>query len=491
MAHMLKLKAQAVPHLVDEYQRDRDPELYRGNIDPSRTHLNYNLRPHDVAQVVRDSIATHEQTAGRQIRSDANVLCDWVVTQPPEVKPEDSRRFFECVATFLEGRYGKENVLGAYVHMDETTPHMHAPVLPMLDGKLQASKVIDRADLRSFHGDLGKAVDKELGYHVSIELDETKQAEKALSKVPNAHLDAAREVLEQQLSQQTEQARLMAEAAEQARDALYKKAKEAAHEVNEIRQEATEARLERDKVQGEVEGLEKKKEGLETQLEHLDVALYGEQIKLDEAKADLSVAKDELKETNDRLEYLRRDEGELEKEIGELREKVEALEAQPISKGFRGDAETLASRGDVGAREQAARERAGELDREFESLGERKERCGSYLRFYKQRNPGLEREKRELEGDVRGLERERGRLEARVSSLEALLSRGLQIVKEIPHTLPRAVREIAERVGCKILDKFEWSIKEGRINRQANREERGQGLDRSEQRQSYSRGRIR
>ena len=184
--------------LVAHYERVAELErgFTRGNIDPERTALNYNLRPSDVRQEVRLAIAQHEETSGKGIRKDANVLCDWVVTLPQDCPRDRSRDFFESVAQFMEGRYGKSNVLGCYVHMDETTPHAHISILPMRDGKLVASKVVNRADLKSFHGDLGKAVDKVLGMHVSIELDEEQKGEKQLSHLSQDEYVAAKQRLE-------------------------------------------------------------------------------------------------------------------------------------------------------------------------------------------------------------------------------------------------------------------------------------------------------
>lgn len=114
MAHVLKIKQGAVAPLVAHYERRPELErgFVRGNIDPERTALNYNLRPSDVRQEVGLAITQHEQESGKGIRRDANVLLDWVVTLPQDCPREMHREFFESVARFMEGRYGKGNVLG-------------------------------------------------------------------------------------------------------------------------------------------------------------------------------------------------------------------------------------------------------------------------------------------------------------------------------------------------------------------------------------------
>lgn len=196
MAHVLKIKAPSVSPLVDHYERVRPGTFDRSNIDGSRTHLNYNLAPCDIKGEVRAAMAEHGRTAGRAVRKDANVLFDWVVTLPQDCPQESAREFFGGVLEFIQARYGADNVLGAYVHMDETTPHVHVPVLPMMDGKLQASKMITRNDLMRFHGELGEFIDGRLGFHVSIELDEEKRTQKALSKLDQDELRLAAERLE-------------------------------------------------------------------------------------------------------------------------------------------------------------------------------------------------------------------------------------------------------------------------------------------------------
>lgn len=208
MAHMMKIKSGSVGALVDHYERNREGTLIRENVDRDRTHLNYNLRPTDVQEWVRMAMLQHEQEAGRAVRSDANVLFDWVVTLPQDCPAEGARAFFTACLDFLGERYGASNVIGGYVHMDETTPHMHAPILPLIDGKLQASKMVTRADLRTFHGDLGKFVDERLGFHVSIELDEDKVLDRLLSRSAEnmrefqAAKDAAKSQIASEVSQE-------------------------------------------------------------------------------------------------------------------------------------------------------------------------------------------------------------------------------------------------------------------------------------------------
>lgn len=176
-------------NVLDENIRDIEHPYSKDCIDPNLTHLNYRLDScSDPHQAVKDAIARHEQVTGKKIRKDANVMFSWVVTVPKDVRPEDQRDFFETTVKFLNQRYGFENCICASVHLDEpgARPHLHYDSIPVLpNGKLNCSKFIHRTDLITFHKDLNKAVDEALGYHVSVELDESKKVEKALSKVPH------------------------------------------------------------------------------------------------------------------------------------------------------------------------------------------------------------------------------------------------------------------------------------------------------------------
>ena len=63
---------------------------------------------------------------------------------PDELKNEkqnNQNKFFEETKEFLDKRYGKENVVCAVVHYDETTPHLHYAFIPVtFDEKKQKKK---------------------------------------------------------------------------------------------------------------------------------------------------------------------------------------------------------------------------------------------------------------------------------------------------------------------------------------------------------------
>lgn len=194
MAHIQKNTRAATGHLFDHYGRNAEEEkykyLYRQNdsIDPERTHLNYNLAPSDgkTQQEIFDKRMSQVKCLKRK---DVNVMCSWVVTVPKDLDPERTREFMQHTYNFLENRYGKKNVISAYVHMDETTPHMHFAFIPVVfDEKKQTEKVcakeiIDRHELQIFHDELQNYLENSMGCRVNVLNEATKEGNRSIEEL--------------------------------------------------------------------------------------------------------------------------------------------------------------------------------------------------------------------------------------------------------------------------------------------------------------------
>lgn len=245
MAHIAKYQAAALGGMLAHYART--PELERGyrrdNIDPARTRLNYNLAPaHPSGQVdfINDRIAS--LGLKRKVRKDAIRMCDCVLTMPKSLDPSRSREFFEDAYAFLANRYGAENVVSAYVHMDESMPHMHFAWVPVTeDGRLSAKDVVTRSSLRTLHSDLQETLQKAMGCPVDVLIPEDRRQEKAANYVGLAEFKAASAAAEKARDgaatavAQEKTAKAKAERAEVAQKAAEsrKRASEAAAEASE------------------------------------------------------------------------------------------------------------------------------------------------------------------------------------------------------------------------------------------------------------------
>lgn len=142
---------------------DRKTENHSNkDIDIERTHLNY-----DLCEKEGDTLSRMNERLSEVYcmnRKDVKACCEWVVTLPESLKnaaSEDQRKFFEETYEFLADRYGgKQNVISANVHNDETTPHLHFDFIPVVwdekneREKVSAKELITRTELKCFHNDL-------------------------------------------------------------------------------------------------------------------------------------------------------------------------------------------------------------------------------------------------------------------------------------------------------------------------------------------------
>lgn len=210
MAHVEKYTSGAAGRMLKHYERA--PVEHRGNenIKPELTELNYNLAFENQPMPQAAFVAQRLKGVRVQKRADVNVLCDWVITQPQELPADKSRAFFEATYAFLRDRYGERNVVSAYVHMDEVTPHMHFAFLPIVADqkrggeKLCAKEVINRKELQIFHTALQNAVERDLGIEVHLLNGATQDGNKSVTELKRA---LAEENLKEKVRQDAEIAR--------------------------------------------------------------------------------------------------------------------------------------------------------------------------------------------------------------------------------------------------------------------------------------------
>jgi len=163
MANVQKYDMSQISGLLRHYDRT----MISDNVDVSRTPMNYNLAPHHSAKKRLDELLDNVQHIKRK---NLKVACDVVVTCPSNVPERLRDNFFREVYNFLQNRYGantglnnaSDNVLGAWVHNDEQTPHMHFCFAPIRYdsvkhiSKFDCKNIINRHDLQTLHGDLQK-----------------------------------------------------------------------------------------------------------------------------------------------------------------------------------------------------------------------------------------------------------------------------------------------------------------------------------------------
>lgn len=184
MAHVAKFSKSALGHMFKHYERNSCIGEY-GNesIDREKSHLNYNLAPKRENQYKFTMERCQEVKCLN--RADVKVMCDWVVTAPKDLDPKQQDDFFKESYKFLESKYGQKNVISAYVHFDEVTPHMHFAFIPVaIDKKkgiekVSSKEVLTKLELKSFHTDLQNHLDSK-GIKCSVLNEATLEGNKSI-----------------------------------------------------------------------------------------------------------------------------------------------------------------------------------------------------------------------------------------------------------------------------------------------------------------------
>lgn len=235
MANFQKYARSNCVPLLGHYERAKDNEgnYYNWNnqdIDTERSHLNYNLHDgHDLTQWQFIQQRTSEVRCMN--RKDVNVMCSWVLTLPQEVtNPSEQDEFFKTAYDFFVKKYGAENCISAWVHVDESQPHMHFAFVPVVDvavsrkkqltgevvPTVSADKLITRQHLKTFHDELSTHMTehfgRDMGVYTGVTLENggnkdkkqlQKQAEEKLAET-DASVKQAIELRDKTLSEVSE-----------------------------------------------------------------------------------------------------------------------------------------------------------------------------------------------------------------------------------------------------------------------------------------------
>ena len=89
-----------------------------------------------------------------KIRKNANLGIEVLLSFGKDDLPKDFclEKWKEQSKQFLIDFFGRENIASAVIHMDEHTPHIHAVMIPIADGKLSSCKFVGtREKMRNMH----------------------------------------------------------------------------------------------------------------------------------------------------------------------------------------------------------------------------------------------------------------------------------------------------------------------------------------------------
>ena len=165
---MDKYKRADVKGIERENERDKNYTPTKNpDIDLKRTGGNYHIVQRGCSYITYINQRIKELAQKRKIKDDAVLINSFILGSDKEffegLSPEEQRQFFTDCTEFFAERYGEENIISAVVHVDETSPHLHLNLIPVLDGRLCSKQLFDRVALRELQSDFHEAVGKKWG----------------------------------------------------------------------------------------------------------------------------------------------------------------------------------------------------------------------------------------------------------------------------------------------------------------------------------------
>lgn len=207
--------AQSNEHLRSRSARAAEYAMKKGNYDPTREHLNFEIvnggkiRPMDKSRSIPERMAENLNRRGikdpneglvePKYRTVVNIIFGGSRERMQELafgnqavdyekgadnsrieRKRDIERWAKDVYSFVSGRYGEQNIAAFVVHLDELNPHVHCTLLPIKDGKFAYKEIFAGKDkfeyserMKQLHSDFFAEVNTKWGMSRGSSIAET------------------------------------------------------------------------------------------------------------------------------------------------------------------------------------------------------------------------------------------------------------------------------------------------------------------------------
>ncbi len=131
------------------------------NIDVTRTSLNYSLASGDTPETIARYAKSQMALVGAdKPRKDCVRAVEVLFSLPIDRHEQDTKPFFTDCLNWTKQTFAGE-LLSFDVHLDESAPHAHAVILPLIDGKMQGRDMVGNKGnlmrlINKFHADVAK-----------------------------------------------------------------------------------------------------------------------------------------------------------------------------------------------------------------------------------------------------------------------------------------------------------------------------------------------
>ena len=207
--------AQSNEHLRDRSEKAEKYAMNKGNYDPTRKQLNFEIapggkvRPIDTSRSIPERMADilgrrgikdpNEGLAEPKYRTVVNIIFGGSRERMQELafgtqqvdfekgadnthieRKRDIERWAKDVYSFVCGKYGEQNVAAFIVHLDELNPHIHCTLLPVKDGRFAYKEIFAGKDkfeysarMKQLHTDFFAEVNTKWGMSRGSSVSET------------------------------------------------------------------------------------------------------------------------------------------------------------------------------------------------------------------------------------------------------------------------------------------------------------------------------
>lgn len=130
------------------------------NADPNLKNLNINFGPPGDLNTILKKRLTEIETINKKItRKDAVIAQDFLLSFSKDaINPSQVTDWAKQSISFIENKYGKENVMQAILHLDEQTPHLHIVICPVKNNRLTAKTLFTKYTLRVLQSEYAQSV---------------------------------------------------------------------------------------------------------------------------------------------------------------------------------------------------------------------------------------------------------------------------------------------------------------------------------------------
>lgn len=132
----------------------RESNSNQPNINKEKSHLNWSP-----AEFEGNCLERIQAKLPAKMRKDAVQAVEFVLTASPEYfeKKGATKAWVDKVCDWSKAEFG-DNLVDMKLHLDETTPHFHIVVVPLVDGRLCAKEFTARSEMFRRHDSYAEAL---------------------------------------------------------------------------------------------------------------------------------------------------------------------------------------------------------------------------------------------------------------------------------------------------------------------------------------------